>query len=32
MLISAPFKIQLFILADGWVLVEGTLAASFNAS
>lgn len=32
MLISAPFKILLFILVDGWVLVVGTLAASFNAS
>ncbi len=32
MLISAPFKILLFILVDGWVLVVGTLAASFNAA
>ena len=31
MLISAPFKILLFVLVDGWVLVVGTLAASFNA-
>ena len=31
MLVSAPFKILLFILVDGWVLVVGTLAASFNA-
>ncbi|KAF1688366.1 flagellar type III secretion system pore protein FliP [Pseudoxanthomonas taiwanensis] len=30
MLISAPFKILLFILVDGWVLTVGTLAASFN--
>jgi flagellar biosynthetic protein FliP len=30
MLISAPFKILLFVLVDGWVLVVGTLAASFN--
>ena len=31
MLISTPFKILLFILVDGWVLVVGSLAASFNA-
>jgi len=31
MLISAPFKLLLFVLVDGWVLVIGTLAASFNA-
>jgi len=31
MLISAPFKLLLFVLVDGWVLVVGTLAASFNA-
>lgn len=31
MLISAPFKLLLFVLVDGWVLVAGTLAASFNA-
>ena len=31
MLVSAPFKILLFVLVDGWVLVVGTLAASFNA-
>lgn len=30
MLISAPFKILLFVLVDGWVLVIGSLAASFN--
>ena len=30
MLISAPFKILLFVLVDGWVLVVGSLAASFN--
>ena len=29
MLISAPFKILLFVLVDGWSLVVGTLAASF---
>ncbi|MGY0620401.1 flagellar type III secretion system pore protein FliP [Lysobacter sp. A286] len=31
MLISAPFKILLFVLVDGWILVVGSLAASFNA-
>ncbi|MFC4727321.1 flagellar type III secretion system pore protein FliP [Coralloluteibacterium thermophilus] len=30
MLVSAPFKILLFVLVDGWVLVVGTLAASFS--
>ena len=30
MLVSAPFKVLLFILVDGWVLVVGTLAGSFN--
>jgi flagellar biosynthetic protein FliP len=30
MLISAPFKILLFVLVDGWVLVVGARAASFN--
>jgi flagellar biosynthetic protein FliP len=30
MIVSAPFKILLFILVDGWVLVVGSLAASFN--
>jgi flagellar biosynthetic protein FliP len=30
MLVSAPFKILLFVLVDGWVLVVGTLAGSFN--
>ena len=32
MLVSAPFKILLFVLVDGWVLTVGTLAASFNVS
>ena len=30
MLVSAPFKILLFVLVDGWVLIVGSLAASFN--
>jgi len=30
MLISAPFKILLFVLVDGWVLVVGSLASSFH--
>lgn len=32
MLVSAPFKILLFVLVDGWVLVVGSLAASFHAA
>src|SRR5690606_26099537 len=32
MLVSAPFKILLFVLVDGWVLTVGTLAASFNVA
>lgn len=30
MIISLPFKIMLFVLIDGWILVIGTLAASFG--
>ena len=30
MLISLPFKIMLFVLVDGWTLIVGTLAASFQ--
>jgi flagellar biosynthetic protein FliP len=30
MLVSAPFKILLFVLIDGWTLVVGSLAASFH--
>jgi flagellar biosynthetic protein FliP len=29
-IISLPFKIMLFVLVDGWALVIGTLASSFN--
>lgn len=29
-IISLPFKIMLFVLADGWAMVMGTLAASFG--
>ena len=29
MIISLPFKIMLFVLVDGWVLIVGTLASSF---
>jgi flagellar biosynthetic protein FliP len=29
MIISLPFKIMLFVLVDGWVMIMGTLAASF---
>jgi flagellar biosynthetic protein FliP len=32
MLVSAPFKILLFVLVDGWALVVGSLAASFKAA
>ncbi|HKB54101.1 MAG TPA: flagellar biosynthetic protein FliP, partial [Ramlibacter sp.] len=28
--ISLPFKIMLFVLADGWQLLIGALAQSFN--
>jgi len=31
MMISLPFKIMLFVMVDGWTLVMGTLANSFNA-
>ena len=30
MLVSAPFKILLFVLVDGWTLVVGSLAGSFH--
>lgn len=30
MMISAPFKLMLFVLVDGWTLVLGTLAGSFH--
>lgn len=30
-IISLPFKIMLFVLVDGWVLLVGTLASSFYA-
>lgn len=29
LIVSLPFKIMLFVLVDGWVLVIGTLASSF---
>ena len=29
MMISIPFKIMLFVLVDGWMLIVGTLAQSF---
>jgi flagellar biosynthetic protein FliP len=32
MLVSAPFKILLFVLVDGWVLVVGSLAGSFTGN
>lgn len=30
MIISLPFKIMLFVLVDGWVLIIGSLAGSFR--
>lgn len=30
LIISLPFKIMLFVLVDGWALVMGSMAASFN--
>jgi flagellar biosynthetic protein FliP len=30
LIISAPFKLMLFVLVDGWALVVGTLAGSFQ--
>ncbi|MBI2379376.1 MAG: flagellar type III secretion system pore protein FliP [Gammaproteobacteria bacterium] len=30
LIISLPFKLMLFVLVDGWILITGTLAASFN--
>jgi len=32
MLISLPFKLMLFVLIDGWSLIVGTLAASFQTT
>jgi flagellar biosynthetic protein FliP len=32
MLVSLPFKLMLFVLVDGWSLLVGTLAASFQAT
>jgi flagellar biosynthetic protein FliP len=29
-MISAPFKLLLFVLVDGWSLVVGSLVRSFN--
>ena len=29
LIISLPFKIMLFVMVDGWVLIMGTLASSF---
>jgi len=30
MIVSLPFKLLLFVLVDGWALLMGSLAASFN--
>ena len=32
LIISLPFKIMLFVLVDGWVLLMGTLATSFGGA
>ena len=32
LIISLPFKIMLFVLVDGWVMIMGTLAGSFGMS
>ncbi len=32
LIISLPFKIMLFVLVDGWVLIMGTIASSFGMS
>lgn len=32
LIISLPFKLMIFVLADGWSMIAGTLAASFGAS
>jgi flagellar biosynthetic protein FliP len=29
MLVSAPFKLMLFVLVDGWALLMASLAGSF---
>ena len=31
LIISLPFKLMLFVLVDGWVMIMGTLANSFGA-
>ena len=30
LVVSLPFKIMLFVLVDGWSLIVGTLAASYQ--
>jgi flagellar biosynthetic protein FliP len=32
LIISLPFKIMLFVMVDGWVMIMGTLAGSFGMS
>jgi flagellar biosynthetic protein FliP len=31
-LVALPFKLMLFVLADGWTLLAGSLVASFGTS
>jgi flagellar biosynthetic protein FliP len=30
MIVSLPFKLMMFVLVDGWLLVMGTLANSYG--
>jgi len=30
LIISLPFKLMIFVLADGWSMLAGTLAATFG--
>jgi flagellar biosynthetic protein FliP len=32
LIISLPFKLMVFVLADGWSMIAGTLAATFGMS
>jgi flagellar biosynthetic protein FliP len=32
LIISLPFKLMIFVLADGWSMVVGTLSATFGAA
>jgi len=30
LIVSLPFKLMIFVLADGWTMTVGTLTASFG--